>query len=271
MSLMDIQTAIEFANLCRMAYGIVPSSIGTESTVIDDSCFATPFHGGTAIIFRGTMAPEIADERTMNLIADDWLNDAQCLLRTVPYSGGRVHTGFAHSLNNLWPFIQDQKLLGDVWFAGHSKGAALATLATKRLAFETWGQTESPTIKAVHCFGGPRIGDETWANEYKHVTWDHWRVEHRNDMICHVPPTPALMIALRRDETIANIFAEIDQYVNYQHVTQGLQFLDWFGGLQTNDTDRLWAEREGALLFSGPIGIEDHLMPNYIAALQGLI
>jgi hypothetical protein len=126
--------------------------------------------GTTLLSFRGTQ-PDSA----MNIATD-------LEVSTVPWteSSGRVHHGFAKAFRTVAPGIQ--KLLvrnnvrpSDLIVAGHSLGAALATLAAS-----IW----SPGWLVT--FGSPRVGDADFA---KTVASAHSiRFVDCCDVVTHVPP-----------------------------------------------------------------------------------
>jgi hypothetical protein len=97
---------------------------------------------------------------------------------------GKVHNGFAQSINENWHELQSlvekysnksSKLL----LTGHSLGGALAVLTSNRLISST--QHESI---AVYTYGAPRVGDLNFKKAYKPT---HYRFEYGNDPVPHVP------------------------------------------------------------------------------------
>ena len=78
---------------------------------------------------------------------------------------GRVHTGFYHALQDIWPQMQTRigQLRSDdrdnarpqrpLWITGHSLGAAMATLAAAELIMR-----DEP-FYGGYTFGSPRCGD----------------------------------------------------------------------------------------------------------------
>jgi triacylglycerol lipase len=107
------------------------------------------------VVFRGTEIRGV--DRAFNIIAD-WVTDA--LIFLVPIEGGAfVHFGFLAAVSSVWDSIADVlDVVGrgrHVWFAGHSLGAACATLAAYRYRVagsQAWG---------IYTFGSPRVGDAT--------------------------------------------------------------------------------------------------------------
>lgn len=77
-------------------------------------------------------------------------------------TGGRVHSGFKGALGEVWgmllPEIEALHEQGlKIWLAGHSLGAALATLAVDRLAH----------VQGLYTFGSPRVGDREFAARFR--------------------------------------------------------------------------------------------------------
>src|SRR5262249_32162903 len=106
---------------------------GRDSVLVGQTSF------GVVAAFRGTLLPLETDPQKAVLVALDWLNSFGADQVRVDYSAGRVHNGFHRSMENLW---QDCDLLSTIqaatkggkrlFLTGHSKGGALATLATLR-------------------------------------------------------------------------------------------------------------------------------------------
>jgi hypothetical protein len=80
----------------------------------------------SVVAFRGTEPEDLLDITS----------DLGVLLSTWDEPGERVHSGFKGALEEIWPaLIEVKELKGrPVWFAGHSLGAAVATLAADRFA-----------------------------------------------------------------------------------------------------------------------------------------
>lgn len=107
--------------------------------------------GASAVLsFRGTAIHE----------RENIMNDID--LSLVPISDNiSVHKGFLRSLDQIWPEIevalnQLKKRKINIWYTGHSLGAAMATIATSRLK-----------ATATYGFGSPRVGNKSFCESVK--------------------------------------------------------------------------------------------------------
>ncbi|MFL6549967.1 MAG: lipase family protein [Povalibacter sp.] len=118
------------------------------------------------LVFRGT-------EQELQ----DYIHDADTLLVPAFDQSTRVHRGFKRALNSVWSQIEFALRTIDcpLFFAGHSLGAALATLAAVR---------RQP--RAVYAFGSPRVGDAALKARLGNVAI--YRVVHGADVVTTCPP-----------------------------------------------------------------------------------
>lgn len=105
-----------------------------------------PADGTALVAFRGTQPGALRD----------LLTDARANLVAWPESGGRVHAGFAAAARALLPGVRDwlaatEHDAGGTILAGHSLGAALATLASSVIPGN------------LVTLGSPRVGDAEFA------------------------------------------------------------------------------------------------------------
>lgn len=118
-----------------------------------------------ALVFRGT------EQNASNL---------RCHLRTgmIGMAGkeGRVQSGYLDALDSVWPEVEAEicSAKGPVWYAGHSLGGALATLAAARRA-----------PRALYTFGSQRVGDASFAESMRAVPAH--RLVHGRDPFITVP------------------------------------------------------------------------------------
>jgi len=118
----------------------------------------------------------------------DWLTDFDALqapASETPWGRMRVHRGFWLAIQS----IKDQLLALDsraqkegVFVTGHSLGGALALLAAQILF-----NALVPVI-AVYTFGGPRVGNRAWAENYNLILGGRtFRFVNQEDVIPRVP------------------------------------------------------------------------------------
>lgn len=219
------------------------------------------------IVFRGTLLARGADD------ADRWDTMLGGMMFNFAFAqtdgcGGRVHRGFLAALDGIWrPLCERLRRIEEgrdngrgrrLVITGHSKGAALATLAGWRF----W--QEGRPVDAVYTFGGPRVGNAAFAQSYPAPLY---RFENRDDPVPHLPPPPRLAKHLRPilgEWVVAN--------VDYQHAGE-LYFLDWLGRVQTPGSRDLMlgAIRAGrmvmTLLGNRRQAVADHRCEAYAAAL----
>lgn len=108
-------------------------------------------------------------------------------------SGRRVHRGFLGSLDSVWDPLHravhrraqagPQRPQRPVFVCGHSLGAALATLAARRL--EGHGQA----VAGVYLYGSPRVGNDDFCDDYNRALQDRTFLHvNRSDIVTSVPP-----------------------------------------------------------------------------------
>ncbi|MCB0350933.1 MAG: lipase family protein [Bdellovibrionales bacterium] len=151
----------------------------------------------------------------------DLMNDTA--IKTVPWlknenreQAGKVHIGFNTLFESAWPSIE-QKLRSiqnkNIWFTGHSLGAAGATLLHIHLAtLKKSGDFSSLTLRPLYNFGSPRIGDKKFASE---IQFDK-----------NIPPI--FRIRNYRDSVTLMPITKKVPFGNYQHVGE-LVYIDKSG------------------------------------------
>ena len=157
-------------------------------------------------------------------------------------SGGKVHHGFKHELDKLWPSITTalDANPGMLYVTGHSLGAAMATIAASRI---------QDRVIALVTFGSPRAGNAEFINSLN-VT--HYRVQNNNDAVTKVP----------------------FWIMGFRHHGE-LVYLNYYGEVRTLTAwqrlkDMIRSRKRAYLKFQFFKAVYDHLMANYIAKLEKL-
>ncbi len=219
---MDINKAIEFAQLVNAAYEIQPGNLVnsagakvtagsrtyTVATTIYASDLATDMNPGRGadqvsigLICQadGTGDVVIAIRGTEGIL--EWVHDAEFLLVPCPFLAGSGHTedGFTAMYTSLrtdvapgsstvvqalamLPFAQPATSLT---ICGHSLGGALATLLALDVAANT--VFKYPT---VYTYASPRAGDPAFASTYNQVVKNTCRIANRIDLVPKLPFPP---------------------------------------------------------------------------------
>lgn len=196
---MNVTLARRLVGLARRAYAYLDPAlpVGWEPRHVDD--FATPAFTGFAasdangayLVFRGTklhLDSRGSFERTLQA----WL--ANLDFAQVEAGDTRIHRGFARELDSvadhLVDLARDHAAGGKpLYVTGHSAGGALATLAARRL------HEAGVPVRAAIVFSAPRVGDRRFAASYPLPLV---RIEHRHDLIPHLPLPPSLAKVLGR-------------------------------------------------------------------------
>jgi triacylglycerol lipase len=103
---------------------------------------------------------------------------------------GRVHRGFLRALDGVWGAVDeavgrlsDARPGRPLFVCGHSLGAALATLAARRLV------GHGRDVAGVYVYGSPRVGNDDFRDDYDRVlrarTFLH---VNGDDVVTRVPP-----------------------------------------------------------------------------------
>lgn len=132
------------------------------------------------VVCRGTQPTQLSDIKA----------DLRLALVTNESGVGEVHHGFQHSVNKVWnkivSKIKSESALKDVYFTGHSLGAAMATIMTMRCTVD---QTlKSPT--SLFTYGSPRVGDLDFARFMQSLKVPHYRWVNNADIVTRLPSRP---------------------------------------------------------------------------------
>ena len=160
-------------------------------------------------------------------------------------AGGKVHSGFAQALLEVWPGVKaalQEFAAYRFLFTGHSLGAAMATLA---LSLHKPG--------ALYTIGSPRVGDQAFADLLQGL--DNHRYVDCCDLVTRVPP----------------------EVLGYAHIPGKIYYIDFNRNVQQIDPndpyidrDRTTAEEDYLKNYSWRIGdvalrpLADHAPVNYV-------
>ena len=178
----------------------------------------------------------------------EW-NDIKADLDAVPVMAetvSRVHRGFKAEVDELWPMVIDDVKRDaaelDLWFCGHSLGAAMTTIMASRCFHDP--DLADPV--EVHTYGSPRVG---WPGYAKSLGMTHHRWVNNNDVVTKVP---LWIMGYRHHGTEHYIDSEgdVDQEKGFARFWDGFQ--GFWSGLVKGSVDQ----------------ISDHNMSEYIKHLQ---
>jgi len=180
---------------------------------------------------------------------NDW-NDIRAdldLAKVVAETAGRVHRGFKHEVDDLWPRIE-QALVNNsrpVWFTGHSLGGAMATICASRCKLSHIGSNP----RSLYTFGSPRVGNGRYVN---YVQYEAYRWVNNNDIVARVPPW-WLGYRHKGQEVYLNAYGEIRRMTAWQRVKD--RWRGFLGGLRNLEFDP----------------IADHSICRYVASIRSLV
>ncbi|MEK0085373.1 lipase family protein [Benzoatithermus flavus] len=180
--------------LARRAYAYTQTEATPPAWQPDRiDAFTTPGFMGFAasddraayLVFRGTKLHLDSHESFLATL-QAWLTNLD--YAQIEDDGCLVHRGYARELDEvadrLAEMAQDHALGGKpIYLTGHSAGGALATLAARRL------HAAGVPVRAAVVFSAPRVGDRNFAKTYPVPLV---RIEHRHDLIPHLPFPPSL-------------------------------------------------------------------------------
>jgi triacylglycerol lipase len=175
------RNATIFAKASFYAYNN-PESFGQEfpdATFISNKgsdCYVWKDGDNTLVVFRGTQPTQWSDIK-----ADLKFRKVESVNKL-----GFVHRGFHDALDVIWPQLTEairnksespNTKSNKLWFAGHSLGGALATLAA--------GRYNNETIR-LYTYGSPRVCGKKFP---KGLKFNHrYRFRNNNDIVARVPP-----------------------------------------------------------------------------------
>ena len=187
-----------------------------------------------ALVFRGTEPKEFSDIKA----------DLNAIQKDSKTGKGDVHTGFATEVDKIFEKLELPQVIEKPFYvAGHSLGAAMATIACHRLQ-------DKYKIACLYTYGSPRAGDSDFV---KSLTVKHYRVKNNNDVVTSVP---FWIMGYRHHGTLVYI----NYYGNVRNMTKWQRWKDqWRGRF------RAWRKFQ---LFDGAY---DHSINEYVRKLKNVV
>jgi hypothetical protein len=224
----DPRNAYALMRLCDLAYrqeSEVAADLGQRgidpvaghykafsNTTTKTFAYYVEAHGAAFVVFRGT------DPSSWQNLAED------ADVSAGPDIAGEVHQGFQLVLDGVWSeldsYVRERQADTGLplYVAGHSLGAAAATIATARWLLDPVAPI---WVAATYAIGSPRVGNGDFANTLANVMSDDGtyfaRVVNQCDPVTNVPVRagPPLYIPF------------------YEHVSYGTNendFVEWIEG-----------------------------------------
>lgn len=239
------ERSLLFAKLSSIAYGSIEVAKGQVKDL-----------GFTTVEFYdrdGAQAYRFANKKDMVIACrgtqpTQW-NDIAADLKAMPVVAetvSRVHRGFKAEVDELWPMVLEDLMAKapkqNLWFCGHSLGAAMATIMASRCMYEE----AVPDPVQLYTYGSPRVG---WKGYVVHLGVDHHRWVNNNDIVTTVPLNIMGYIH-HGTEHYMNAYGEVRKMTGWQRVKD-----KWRGfvmGIKQGGIDNF----------------SDHSIGNYIANLE---
>ena len=168
-----LEKAHLFARLCKMCY-LSDESLKIEckkynfpqptNIKCDNAhCLVFFFHNDIVVAIQGTNDKQDILSYINLFFADTAIKD------------GYIHSGFlceSKKIADSLPSFQVDKR--NLWFCGHSLGAAIAIILSTKFF-----------PKELFTFGSPRVGNKVWVDAYNSIS--HHRFVNNNDIVCRIP------------------------------------------------------------------------------------
>lgn len=154
-------------------------------------------------------------------------NDISADLNAMPVLAetiSRVHKGFKAEVDELWPMVLEDLMAKqpkqNLWFCGHSLGAAMATIMASRCLYKS----EVPDPVELYTYGSPRVG---WKNYVVHLGVTHHRWVNNNDIVTTVP-MKIMGYKHHGEEHYLNAYGNVRKATGWQRFKDKLRGL-WMG------------------------------------------
>lgn len=179
---------VDAPSLCN----IVPPSFQTvatfNKTLLGFGTFAyvgvDPVAEHLIVAFRGTdKVTELIEEALTDIVPTVFFPDPS--LNVAPFfyaSEGLIYDDMKAAVLQLlasYPGYQ-------VYFTGHSLGAAVATITLMHMMYDNVFANSPPVV--IYTFGSPRVGTYQFAQKFDSLVPNNYRLVHYRDIVAHLPP-----------------------------------------------------------------------------------
>jgi len=237
----SLVNALWLAELSRLVYNCAPSRPGVLEQAGFTEVASLSHHSLQALL----VSPTTTGSESCSILVFRGTHDLRNWISNITIAhapwppGGIVHKGFKDALDTVWREIEswlDRYPTPRAFYAGHSLGGALATLAASR----------RPT-KAVYTFGAPRVGDAAFCATL-HKTAVH-RIVNGQDIVPGLP---------LQHNVIDFQHPEDEPALHLRHTDLEMPFIE--PPLSVENV--LWRHLQP------PPALADHAPVNYVARLQ---
>lgn len=265
--------ALYLAHAADIAYKRAPAAAAQERLGLRAYSFRSKLTRARGFLGVCDSHAVLSFRGTEPVTLQNWLTVMVMQLIRSRHYQGRVHRGFSYALERVWnklnPLLDRLPQDKPLFLTGHSMGGALAVLAACRLV----SQGRAPV--AVYTYGAPRIGDLDFCASYKLPTY---RLVNRLDLVPELPLASVKSLLLkklprRNGRVRRRLDRRMERLPCYGHVDR-LVYLDRDGAIildaeivpwHVEAVARAIATRGNSFLE----GVTDHLIVNYIRALDG--
>lgn len=130
---------------------------------------------------------------------------------------GKVHRGFRTYTDRVWKpvnaYISSVKNK-EIWFTGHSLGAAMATLMARRCVMDI-----NMKVPTLFTYGSPRVGNRAYINEFNNHL-KHHRWVNDGDIVTKVPLVPFYYHCgtMHHIDSSGKVTVEFDRKISWKRI-----------------------------------------------------
>jgi predicted lipase len=222
---MDLNLAIQYAQLVNAAYAVDPNNLANAAGQVVNTNYAATAVAYKVVttVYACDLATDMNPDRgnrkvSIGLILQsasrdvvialrgtegilEWIHDAQFLPVRCPFlqAAGNTDDGFtamyeslatgadagSSKLASALSALSFEKPLASLVVCGHSLGGAMATLLALDLTVNT-----DFGVPTVYTYASPRVGDSAFVNLYNRRVPDTLRIANRADLVPKLPLPP---------------------------------------------------------------------------------